>query len=129
MHDLLARALLKKTALSETPMGSLHRCDRRSPGPIMVILSGADRPVGQGGFHDNRNVVVNSNCVVLESLVSTRARRDHHDGDLLASICVDAVHRTVEPEARNHAHRTAVDILSAHHSANLLLSAPGLSRR
>src|SRR5579871_6042737 len=129
MHDLLARALLKKTALSETPMGSLHRCDRRSPGPIMVILSGADRPVGQGGFHDNRSVVVNFNCVVLESLVSTRARRDRHDGDLLASICVDAVHRTVEPETGNDACGTAVDILSADYLANLVLAAPGLSRR
>jgi MFS transporter len=82
----------------------------------------------QAGSHDDFGAV-SSNGLVLESLVSTRSRRDRHDGDLLAAICVDAVHRTVEPETRYDARGIAVDILAAHHSANLVLAAPGLSRR
>src|SRR6202007_1717838 len=71
----------------------------------------------------------NSNGMVLESLVSTRSRLDRHDDDLVAAICVDAVHRAVEPETGNYACGTAVDILAAYFSANLVLAAPGLPRR
>lgn len=67
--------------------------------------------------------------MVLESLVTTRSWLDRHDGDLVTAICVDAVHRTVEPETRNDTRGTAVDILSANYFANLVLAASGLSRR
>src|SRR5262249_48097590 len=89
---------------------------------------GADRLVRTGGWHDNRSAV-NSDGMVLESLVSTCARRDRHDGDLVAAICVDAVHRAAEPEAGDDACGAAVDILAADHPADLVLAAAGLSRR
>src|SRR5262249_32860087 len=66
-------------------------------------------------------------CVVLESLVSTRARRDRHDGDLQSTICMDAIYRSDQPEARNDTRRTAMDVLSAHYSSDVVLSTPGLS--
>src|SRR5262249_9812722 len=83
---------------------------------------------GQGWCHDNCSAV-NSNCMVLESLVSARSRRDRYDGDLLASICVDAVHRAVESETGNEPCGTAVDILSTYYFANVVFTTSGLSRR
>src|SRR5690242_13897884 len=67
--------------------------------------------------------------MVLESLGSARARPDRDGADLLASICLDAVHRTAQSATRNDADGTTVDVLATHHFANLVLAAPGLSRR
>jgi hypothetical protein len=41
--------------------------------------------------------------VVLEPLVPTRSRPGRHDGDLITAICMDAVHGTAQPKARNDA--------------------------
>src|ERR1700753_4022574 len=95
---------------------------------MLPVRWGTACPARSGGCHDNHSAI-NSNGVVLESLVSTRSRRDRHDGDLVASICVDTVHRTIEPEIGNDAGGAAVDVLSAYHFADLVLAAPGLSRR
>src|ERR1700742_736543 len=95
---------------------------------MLPVRWGTACPARSGGCHDNHSAI-NSNGVVLESLVSTRSRRGRHDGDLVASICVDTVHRTVEPETGNDACGAAVDVLSPYHPANLVLAAPGLSGR
>src|SRR4051812_35446411 len=67
--------------------------------------------------------------VVLEPLVSTRARPDRDDGDLQSTVCVDALHRAAQPETWNDAGRTAVDVLIADHPANLVLAGAGVPRR
>ena len=67
--------------------------------------------------------------LVLESLEPACARLDRHDGDLQPAIRLDAVHRAAQPEARNDAGRIAVDVLAAHHPADLVLADAGLPGR
>src|SRR5579872_324499 len=92
-------------------------------GRIMPVL----RRVTRGIQHGCRNVRGNF-CMVLESLVATYSRPDRDDGDLVAAIRLDAVHRPAQSETRNDAGGVAVDVLAAHHPADLVLAAAGLPR-
>src|SRR6185437_11494553 len=82
-----------------------------------------------GGIHGDSNRIHRYDRLVLESLVSTRSRLDRDDVDLEPAIRVDTFHRSAEPEARNDARPTAVDVLAADHSTDLVLAAAGLSGR
>ena len=108
----------------------------RASNPITIAVAGRGRPASEneqkaarGEYCHGRHGTWHHIGLVLEPLESARSRPDRHDGDLQPAICLDAVHRPAQPEARNDARRIAVDVLAADHPADLVLAVAGLSGR
>src|SRR5208283_4018084 len=106
-----------------TPAAALARFGSRNPAE-----RGCRRNMswghGTGGTSDDR--CSDNARLVFKPLGPAHSRRDRHDGDLQPAICVDAVYRASQPEARDDACGAAVDLFPPHHPADVVLAVPGL---